>query len=100
MNINPSAAIAAVGIPGSRLALVCGLLFIARCEFGNYQAGKQENWLLCWSGGASVAGVATGVNYARKSGQAEGFKDGYWTYNPTLKKPEEDAVNNPTDKPE
>lgn len=96
MTFSPSGLVAAVGVPGSRIAILAGLLFIARCEFGNYQINKSENWLMCWSGGATIAGIAKGADYVRKSSKAEGFGEGYWTYNPELKRKKEEEEGEPS----
>lgn len=90
MTISPGSALAAIGVPGSKLAILCGLLFIARCEFGNFQEGKPENWFICWSGGAAIAGVTKGVELAKEVGKEKGFSEGFNTYNPSLKRPKDE----------
>lgn len=96
MTLSPGSVLAAAVVPGSKLALLLGLLFILRCEYGNFQEGKPENWIICWSGGAGIAGITKGVELAREAGKEKGFSEGFNTYNPALKRPKDEEEGEPS----
>jgi hypothetical protein len=69
--------------PAVWLALV-GFAFTVRCELSPTLPG---GWPTCWVIGGSVAGVPCFKRMAEKSG----FVEGYNTYNPALRREEEES---------
>jgi hypothetical protein len=75
---------AAFGIPASAWLAFAGVGFIIRCEMSPDLPG---GWPTCWAIGGSVANVPTAKRLLEKAG----FAEGYNTYNPALRKEEEET---------
>jgi hypothetical protein len=62
------------------LATVLGIAYIADCRFN-----KGGTFDSCWLTGAGLMGIGGGG----AAGAAAGFRAGYNTYNPALRKPDD-----------
>ena len=72
------------GVTISTLAAAAfGIALVARCEVGPQPPG---GWVSCWLVGGMVAGVPGLAKAAEQVGYLRGFN----TYNPGLRKPEDD----------
>jgi hypothetical protein len=74
-------------IPTAVWLALAGVAFTVRCELSPSLPG---GWPTCWVIGGSVAGV----QFFKRLAEKAGFVDGYNTYNPALRRKEEDS--NPT----
>jgi hypothetical protein len=74
-------------IPTAVWLALAGLAFTVRCELSPTLPG---GWPTCWVIGGSVAGVP----FFKRMAERSGFVEGYNTYNPALRRKEEDS--NPT----
>lgn len=74
-------------IPTAVWLALAGVAFTVRCEISPSLPG---GWPTCWVIGGSVAGV----QFFKRLAEKAGFVDGYNTYNPALRRKEEDS--NPT----
>ena len=70
-------------IPSAAWLAIAGVVFTVRCEFTPTLPG---GWPTCWIIGGSIAGVP----FAKRLAEKGGFVDGYNTYNPALRRKEED----------
>jgi hypothetical protein len=75
-------------IPTAVWLALAGVAFTVRCELSPSLPG---GWPTCWVIGGSVAGV----QFFKRLAEKAGFVDGYNTYNPALRRKEEDS--NPTE---
>jgi hypothetical protein len=80
----PSVSSAIIGIPASVWLAVAGVGFTVRCELTPILPG---GWPTCWAIGGAVAGVP----FAKRVVEKGGFVDGFNTYNPALRKEDEEA---------
>ena len=71
-------------IPTAVWLALAGLAFTVRCEHSPTLPG---GWPTCWVIGGSVAGVP----FAKRLAEKSGFVDGYNTYNPALRRKEEES---------
>ncbi len=73
------------GVTISTLAAAAfGIALVARCEVGPQPPG---GWISCWL----VGGIVAGVPGLAKTAEQVGYLRGYNTYNPVLRKPEDDG---------
>jgi hypothetical protein len=68
---------------GSFWAAAFGVAFLVRCEASPTLPG---GWATCWVFGGAIAGVP----YAKMIAERAGFEKGFNTYNPALKRPEDE----------
>ena len=78
-----SIASAFASIPTAVWLALAGGAFTVRCEFAPSLPG---GWPTCWAIGGSVAGVP----FAKRVVEKAGFVNGYNTYNPALRKEDEE----------
>jgi hypothetical protein len=71
-------------IPTAVWLALAGVAFTVRCEISPSLPG---GWPTCWVIGGSVAGV----QFFKRLAEKAGFVDGYNTYNPALRRKEEDS---------
>ena len=71
-------------IPTAVWLALAGVAFTVRCELSPALPG---GWPTCWVIGGSVAGVP----FAKRLAEKSGFVEGYNTYNPALRRKEEDS---------
>ena len=71
-------------IPTAVWLVLAGVAFTVRCELSPTLPG---GWPTCWVIGGSVAGVP----FAKRLAEKSGFVDGYNTYNPALRRKEEES---------
>jgi hypothetical protein len=80
----PAVGSAIVSIPASAWLALAGVGFTVRCELSPILPG---GWPTCWVIGGSVAGVP----FAKRLAEKAGFVDGFNTYNPALRKEDEET---------
>ena len=68
---------------GQYWAAVFGITFLIRCEFTPTLPGGYPT---CWVIGGAIAGVP----FAKRMAERAGFAEGFNTYNPALKRPEDE----------
>jgi len=71
-------------IPTAVWLALAGVAFTVRCELSPSLPG---GWPTCWVIGGSVAGV----QFFKRLAEKAGFVDGYNTYNPALRRKEEES---------
>jgi|LakMenEpi03Aug12_release.lakeMendotaPanAssembly.Ray.scaffolds.fasta_scaffold916512_2 hypothetical protein len=74
-------------IPTAVWLALAGVAFTVRCEISPSLPG---GWPTCWVIGGSVAGV----QFFKRLAEKAGFVDGYNTYNPALRRKEEESNPN------